>query len=82
MKKTFIGKIVSNKMTNTVVVAIETKVPHPRYGKLLKHTKRLSADTNGIVYSVGDVVKIEEIRPMSKTKNFKVTGKEKSNGSA
>ena len=75
-KKTFIGKVVSDKMTNTVVVAIETKVPHARYGKLLKHTKRLKAGTDGTVYAVGDLVLIEETKPMSKDKNFRVVGKE------
>lgn len=71
-KKVFFGKIVSDKMTNTVIVALERKVPHPRYGKLLKKTTRLLVDTNGVVVKIGDTVKIEEIRPMSKKKNFKV----------
>lgn len=76
MKKTFVGKIVSNKMLNTVVVAIDRKVPHPRYGKLITKTKRLMADTNGVEVVVGEMVVVEEIKPMSKNKNFKVVGKE------
>lgn len=76
MKKTFVGKIVSNKMTNTVIVTIDRKVPHPRYGKLITKTKRLMADTNGMEVAVGEMVVIEEIKPMSKNKNFKVVGRE------
>lgn len=75
--KRFTGKVVSNKMTNTVVVAIERMVPHKRYGKLLKATTRLKAETNGASYNVGDIVVIEETRPISKDKYFKVAGKEK-----
>lgn len=73
--KKFTGKVVSNKMTNTVVVAIERKVAHKKYGKLLKATTRLKADTNGSSYNIGDIVTIEETRPISKDKYFKVTGK-------
>ena len=74
-KKKFVGKIVSDKMVNTVVVAIERKVAHPRYGKLLKRTKRLLVDTNNIEVSVGDKVVIEETKPISKSKNFKIIEK-------
>jgi small subunit ribosomal protein S17 len=71
-KKIFTGIIVSDKTQNSIVVAINDKVAHPRYGKLLKRTKRLMADTNGMEVSIGMTVQIEEIRPMSKKKNFKV----------
>lgn len=71
-KKTFTGKVMSTKMINTIVVAIERKVAHPRYGKLIKKTKRLLTDTNNIEVQLGDMVEIEEIKPMSKGKNFKV----------
>lgn len=73
--KRFSGKIVSNKMKNTVVVAIERLVPHKRYGKLLKATTRLKADTSGVQYNVGEMVTIEETRPMSRDKYFKVVKK-------
>lgn len=76
-KKLFIGKVISDKMQNTVVVSIDRKVPHPRYGKLITKTKKLLADTNGIEVKMGEMVTIEEIKPMSKRKNFKVIGKEK-----
>ncbi len=62
-------------MKNTVVVKMEREVPHPRYGKLIKRTGKLMADTNGLEIAIGDVVVIEEIKPMSKKKNFKVVSK-------
>lgn len=79
-KKVFIGEVVSDKAQNSVMVVIERKVTHPKYGKLLKRTKKLMADKNGMEVKLGDTVKIEETRPMSKKKNFKVVGKEKQNG--
>lgn len=75
-RKTLKGTIVSVKMQNTVVVAIERKVAHKLYGKLLRVTKRIKADTNGMEISEGDVVTIEQTRPISKDKNFKVIKKE------
>lgn len=76
-KKIFTGVVVSNKMMNTVVVAMERKIPHPVYGKLIKRTGKIMADTNGMDVQVGEIVTIEEIRPMSKSKNFKVIKKAK-----
>lgn len=73
--KIFTGVVTSNKMKNTVVVKMEREVPHPRYGKLIKRTGKLMADTNGLEIAIGDVVVIEEIKPMSKKKNFKVVSK-------
>lgn len=70
--KTLRGTVVSTKMTNTVVVAIERKVAHKLYGKLLKVTKRIKADTNGMDVKEGDSVVIEQTRPISRDKNFKV----------
>lgn len=75
-RKILKGTIVSAKMQNTVVVAIERKVAHKLYGKLLRVTKRIKADTNGMELSEGDFVTIEQTRPMSKEKNFKVIKKE------
>ncbi len=71
-KKIFTGKVVSTKMVNTVVVTLDRKVPHPRYGKLIHKTKRFFADLNNIEVKTGDIVEIEEIAPMSKNKMFKV----------
>lgn len=75
-RKTLKGKVVSTKMQKTVVVAIERKVAHKLYGKLLTVTKRLKADSNGMELKDGDVVVIEQTRPVSKDKNFKVIKKE------
>lgn len=75
MKKTLIGTIVSDKMTNTVVVEITRSIPHPMYGKLIKKTNKLKADTNKMEVKAGDTVKIEETKPMSREKYFKVIEK-------
>ncbi len=72
--KTFKGKIVSNKMTKTVVVAVEMPKRHPIYEKTIKNTKRIKA-RDDIGLSVGDEVIIEECRPFSKEVSFKVIGK-------
>lgn len=75
-KRTFTATVVSTKMQGTVVVAIERKVAHPVYRKLIRATKRLKADTNGMTLSEGDVVVIEQTRPISRDKNFRVIRKE------
>jgi small subunit ribosomal protein S17 len=75
MKKTLIGTIVSDKMINTVVVEVTRHIVHPLYKKRIKVTKKYSADTNNLKLVVGDLVKMEEIPPMSKTKYFKVAEK-------
>jgi len=69
--KTFIGQVVSTKMKKTVVVIVETKKPHPVYKKRVKKTKRYHVhDELGV--KEGDWVKIGEIRPVSKTKRWKI----------
>lgn len=70
--RTMTGTVVSTKMQGTVVVSIERKVAHKLYGKLIKVTKKIKADKNGIDVKEGDVVVIEQTRPVSKDKNFKV----------
>ena len=70
MAKVITGTVVSIKMQNTVVVEVTRKVPHPLYKKLLKHSKKFKADTNGQTVKVGDTVAIVEIKPMSKDKHF------------
>jgi small subunit ribosomal protein S17 len=72
MKKTFKGTIVSVKQQKTVVVEMFRKTPHPLYRKLLTRSKKVQADSGDMKLSVGDEVKIEETRPLSKTKNFRV----------
>ena len=71
-KRTLTGTVVSTKMQKTVVVAIERKVAHKLYGKLIKVTKKIKADTNGMTLVEGDVVKIQGTRPLSRDKNYKV----------
>lgn len=71
-KKTFTGKVVSDKMTNTIVVEIERLVRHPIYKKTLKRTGKIKADTNGMKPTIGQFVKIEQTRPISRDKSFKV----------
>lgn len=78
-KRTLTGTVVSTKMQKTVVVAIERKVAHKLYGKLIRVTKKLKADTNGMELSEGDIVKIQGTRPLSKDKNYKVVYKEAKN---
>ncbi len=74
-KKVFTGTVVSDKMMKTVVVNVVRQVVHPLYKKRMKLSKKYSADTNGLDLMVGDLVKIEETRPISKTKYFKVIEK-------
>jgi small subunit ribosomal protein S17 len=72
MRKTFIGTVVSTKMNHTAVVEITMRKPHPIYRKLLKTSTRLMADTAKHKVSLGDLVKIEETRPISKYKHFHI----------
>ncbi len=71
MSKTFVGQVVSDKMDQTVVVLVRRKVSHPFYGKVIVKRKRLYAD-NKIGSKLGQLVEIKEVRPISKTKRFKV----------
>lgn len=72
--KTFIGRVVSTKMDQTAVVAVETKKMHPLYKKRFKKTKKYHAhDELGV--KEGDLVKIVETRPISKTKKWKIVEK-------
>lgn len=75
MKKTLIGKIVSDKMTNTVVVVVEKKFRHPKYQKVIVRHKKFKAHNESKDFKVGDVVVIEETRPISKDKHFIVVKK-------
>jgi small subunit ribosomal protein S17 len=73
--KIFDGPVISVGMQNTIVVEVTRRVPHPLYKKLIKKSSKFKADTNGIEVSVGDVVRIQETRPISKGKFFKVAQK-------
>lgn len=74
-KKRITGTVVSTKMQKTVVILVERKVAHKLYGKLIKVSKKIKADTNGMEIAEGEVVVIEQTRPISKDKNFKVIRK-------
>lgn len=71
-RKVQIGKVVSNKMEKTIVVAVEDKVRHPLYGKTMKVTKKYKAHDENNQCQIGDIVKIMETRPLSKEKNWRL----------
>lgn len=72
-KRVETGRVVSDKMTNTVVVLVERRVKHPLYGKVITRTKKYHAHAETGVARAGDVVEIEECAPISKTKTWRVT---------
>jgi small subunit ribosomal protein S17 len=71
-RKSRVGLVVSDKMQKTVVVAIERRVPHPVYGKMVTRTKRLKAHDEQNSAKTGDTVRIMETRPLSKDKRWRV----------
>ena len=74
-RKTRIGKVVSDKMDKTIVVAIEDSVKHKLYNKVIKRTYKLKAHDENNEFKVGEIVAIEEHRPISKTKSWIVKGR-------
>ena len=72
LRKTKVGTVVSNKMQKSIIVAIERRVAHPIYKKYFKKTTNLMAHDEKNECTVGDVVKIMEIRPLSKRKNWRL----------
>jgi small subunit ribosomal protein S17 len=72
LRKTRIGVVTSNKMTKTITVAVERKVKHPIYGKFVKKTTKFHAHDEKQEASIGDLVRIMETRPMSKTKRWRL----------
>lgn len=71
-RKTRVGKVVSDKMDKTVVVAVETFVKHPLYNKRVKKTTKLKAHDELNECNIGDTVKIMETRPLSKDKRWRL----------
>lgn len=71
-RKTRVGLVVSNKMDKTVVVAVESFIKHPLYGRRVKNTKKFKAHDEGNVCTVGDKVRIMETRPLSKDKRWRI----------
>ena len=74
-KKRLVGSVVSDKMDKTVVVKVEHLVRHPRYGKVLRRVKKYKAHDEKEEYKTGDIVIIEECRPISKDKRWRVVEK-------
>lgn len=69
-KKVLRGRVVSNKMQKTVVVAVENKTPHPKYKKTVVRTRKFKAHDESNECGIGDMVEIIEHKPMSKTKRW------------
>jgi small subunit ribosomal protein S17 len=71
--RTLTGRVVSDKMNKTVTVLVEHRVAHPVIGKVVRRSKKYHAHVESNDYKVGDLVTIQECRPISKTKAWKVT---------
>ena len=72
LRKVRVGKVVSNKMDKTIVVAIEDHVRHPKYGKIIKRTVKVHAHDEGNICEIGDKVAVMETRPLSHTKRWRL----------
>ncbi|MHB1947133.1 MAG: 30S ribosomal protein S17 [Gammaproteobacteria bacterium] len=70
LNRTVVGRVVSNKMDKTIVVQVERKVKHPLYGKYMRRFSKMYAHDAENTCMVGDVVLIQQSRPLSKTKNW------------
>jgi len=71
-RKQLIGRVVSNKMDKTAVVAVETTKRHPLYEKVVRRTKKYMAHDEHNEAQIGDLVRIEECRPLSRHKRFRI----------
>ena len=72
LRKTRVGKVVSNKMDKTIVVSIVDNVKHPLYGKIVKRTYKLKAHDEKNECNIGDRVRVMETRPLSKDKRWRL----------
>ena len=72
LRKIRVGRVVSDKMDKTIVVAIEDNVRHPKYGKIVKRTVKIHAHDENNECRVGDKVSVMESRPLSKTKRWRL----------
>jgi small subunit ribosomal protein S17 len=79
-KRILIGTVVSDKTDKTVTVLVERKVKHPLYGKIIRRSKKYHAHDQANEYTVGDTVRIEETRPISKTKTWAVLDRVRAGG--
>jgi small subunit ribosomal protein S17 len=71
-RKTRVGEVISNRMNKTIVVQTVTRVPHPKFGKIVKQMKKFYAHDEQNQARVGDMVRIMEIRPLSKLKRWRL----------
>ncbi len=71
-KRTLTGRVVSNKPNKTVTVAVERKVKHPVYGKFVRRTTKYHVHDENNECNAGDIIVIEECRPISKTKSWRL----------
>ena len=72
LRKTRVGKVVSNKMDKTIVVAVQDNVKHPVIGKIVKRTYKLKAHDEENTCNIGDTVRVMETRPLSKDKRWRL----------
>ncbi len=72
LRKTRTGKVVSNKMDKTIVVAVENNVKHPLYNKIIKRTYKLKAHDENNDCNIGDTVRVMETKPLSKDKRWRL----------
>ena len=72
LRKTRMGKVVSNKMDKTIVVAVENNVKHPLYNKIIKRTYKLKAHDENNDCNIGDTVRVMETKPLSKDKRWRL----------
>ncbi|MFN4327317.1 MAG: 30S ribosomal protein S17 [Limnobacter sp.] len=73
LKRSLVGRVISDKMTKSVVVAVENRIKHPVYGKFVVQTRKFTAHDETNEVAEGDLVEISEGRPISKTKSWSVT---------
>ncbi len=73
LRKVRTGKVISDKMDKTIVVAVENHVKHPLYGKIVKRTYKLKAHDENNECKIGDTVRVVETRPLSKDKRWRLT---------
>jgi len=79
-KRILIGTVTSDKTDKTVTVRVERKVKHPLYGKIIRRSKKYHAHDDKNEYTIGDTVRIEETKPISKTKTWAVLDRVTSGG--
>ncbi len=72
LRKVRVGRVVSNKMDKSCVVAVERKVKHPKYGKFMKKTTKLMVHDENNECGIGDTIRVMETRPLSKNKRWRL----------